>query len=193
MLLLTGEYEGTVDEKGRVFISNKLRSQIDCDEHGSNFYLTIGPNGVLSLYPEKYFRQFALAESPGTAAPDEAVVFERMSFALASKVERLGQICFRQFPAVPATDYAGKTGYSAKTKQRTLRRRFMYRTEMDHCQAVLDSLTGDRATDEQTFTSINILAERLGNVRKQHRALIDVEFSPFVQELVEQEMKLAVS
>ena len=69
----------------------------------------------------------------------------------------------------------------------------MYRTEMDHCQTVLDSLTGDRATDEQTFTSINILAERLGNVRKLHRALIDVEFSPFVQELVEQEMKLAVS
>ena len=87
MFYLTGEYEGTLDEKGRVFISNKLRSQIDCDEHGSNFYLTIGPNGVLSLYPEKYFRQFAFAESPGTAAPDEAIVFERMSFALASKVE----------------------------------------------------------------------------------------------------------
>jgi MraZ protein len=87
MLLLTGEYEGTVDEKGRVFISNKLRSQIDCDKHGSNFYLTLGPNGVLSLYPEKYFKQFALGESPGTAAPDEAVVFERMSFALANKVE----------------------------------------------------------------------------------------------------------
>ena len=87
MLLLTGEYEGTVDEKGRVFISNKLRSQIDCDEHGSSFYLTLGPNGILCLYPEKYFRQIALAESPGTAAPDEAVVFERMSFALASKVE----------------------------------------------------------------------------------------------------------
>ncbi|MGA2916392.1 MAG: hypothetical protein ABSE89_10235 [Sedimentisphaerales bacterium] len=87
MLLLTGEYEGTIDEKGRVFISNKLRGQIDCDEHGSNFYLTIGPNGVLSLYPEKYFRQFALGESPGMAAPDEAVVFERMSFALANKVE----------------------------------------------------------------------------------------------------------
>jgi len=87
MLLLTGEYEGTVDEKGRVFISNKLRSQIDCDEHGSSFYLTLGPNGILCLYPEKYFRQIALAESPGTVAPDEAVVFERMSFALASKVE----------------------------------------------------------------------------------------------------------
>jgi MraZ protein len=87
MLLLTGEYEGTVDEKGRVFISNKLRSQIDCDEHGSNFYLTLGANGILCLYPEKYFKQIALAESPGTVAPDEAVVFERMNFALAGKVE----------------------------------------------------------------------------------------------------------
>ncbi len=87
MLLLTGEYESTVDEKGRVFVTNKLRSQIDCDKHGSSFYLTVGTNGVLSLYPEKYFQQIALAESPGTVAPDESVVFERMNFAMASKVE----------------------------------------------------------------------------------------------------------
>ena len=87
MLLLTGEYEGTLDEKGRLFVSNKIRNQIDADEHGSSFYLTLGVNGVLCLYPEKNFKQIALAESPGTVAPDEAVVFERMSFALASKVE----------------------------------------------------------------------------------------------------------
>ncbi|MCD4830248.1 MAG: hypothetical protein K8R02_00400 [Anaerohalosphaeraceae bacterium] len=87
MLLLTGEYEGTLDDKGRIFVSNKLRSQIDCDEHGSNFYLTLGANGVLCLYPEKYFQQIALAESPGMVAPDESIVFERMSFALASRVE----------------------------------------------------------------------------------------------------------
>ena len=48
MLLLTGEYEGTVDEKGRVFISNKLRNQIDCDEHGSSFYLATGPKASRS-------------------------------------------------------------------------------------------------------------------------------------------------
>jgi MraZ protein len=87
MLLLTGEYEGTLDEKGRVFISNKLRSQIDCDEHGGSLYLTLSSNGILSLYPEKCFQKIALAESPGTVAPDEAVVFERMSFALANRVE----------------------------------------------------------------------------------------------------------
>jgi MraZ protein len=87
MLLLTGEYQHVVDEKGRVLVSNKLRSQIDADEHGSNFYLVLGANGILCLYPEKCFRQIPLAIAPGATAPDEAVVFERMSFALASKVE----------------------------------------------------------------------------------------------------------
>ena len=87
MLLLTGEYQHVVDGKSRVLISNKLRSQIDADEHGSNFYLVLGANGILCLYPEKYFEQIVLAGAPATSAPDEAVAFERISFALASKVE----------------------------------------------------------------------------------------------------------
>ena len=91
MLLLTGEYQHVVDGKSRVLISTKLRSQIDADEHGSNFYLVLGANGILCLYPERYFEQIALAVAPGVAAPDEAVAFERISFALASKVELDGQ------------------------------------------------------------------------------------------------------
>jgi len=91
MLLLTGEYQHVVDNKSRVLISNKLRNQIDVDEHGSNFYLVLGANGILCLYPEKYFEQIALAVTPGITAPDEAIVFERISFAMSSKVELDGQ------------------------------------------------------------------------------------------------------
>jgi len=69
----------------------------------------------------------------------------------------------------------------------------MLTMEQDHCKIVLDSITGNSTTDEQTFTSINVLAERLDNVRKVHRSLIDVEFSPYVQAMAEQEMKLAIS
>jgi MraZ protein len=87
MLLLTGEYQHVVDGKGRVLVSNKLRSQIDVDEHGSNFYLVLGANGVLCLYPERYFEQIVLSVAPGATAADEAVAFERISFAMASKVE----------------------------------------------------------------------------------------------------------
>ncbi|MBN1796356.1 MAG: hypothetical protein JW804_06765 [Sedimentisphaerales bacterium] len=87
MLLLTGEYQHVIDEKGRVLISNKLRSQVDADEHGSSFYLVLGANGVLCIYPEKYFERIVLAITPDTGAADEAVAFERMSFSLTSKVE----------------------------------------------------------------------------------------------------------
>jgi len=87
MLLLTGEYQHAVDGKGRVLISNKLRSQIDVDKHGANFYLVLGANGILCLYPEKYFEQIVLSVAPSATAPDEAVAFERISFALASKIE----------------------------------------------------------------------------------------------------------
>ncbi len=87
MLLLTGEYEHVIDGKSRVLISNKLRNQIDAEEHGSNFYLVLGANGILCLYPEKYFERIILAVAHGNAAPDEILVFERMSSAMANKVE----------------------------------------------------------------------------------------------------------
>jgi MraZ protein len=87
MLLLTGEYQHVVDDKGRVLVSNKLRNQIDVDEHGGNFYLVLGANGVLCLYPERYFEQIVLSVAPSATAPDEAVAFERISFALSSRVE----------------------------------------------------------------------------------------------------------
>jgi len=91
MLLLTGEYQHVVDEKGRVLVSNKLRNQIDSNEHGSNFYLVLGANGILCLYPEKYFERISSSIAPNSTAPDEAVAFERLSFALAGKVELDGQ------------------------------------------------------------------------------------------------------
>lgn len=87
MLLLTGEYEHVIDSKGRILVSNKLRNQIDVDKHGGSFYLVLGANGILCLYPEKYFEQVALAAASESTPPDESVAFERMSFALASKME----------------------------------------------------------------------------------------------------------
>jgi MraZ protein len=87
MLKLTGEYQHVVDDKGRVLVSNKLRNQIDADEHGVNFYLVLGANGILCLYPEKCFEQLVLSVAPGATAPDEAVAFERISFAMSSKIE----------------------------------------------------------------------------------------------------------
>jgi len=87
MRLLTGEYEHIIDDKGRVLVSNKLRTQIDVDEHGGNFYLVVGANGILCLYPEKCFERITSVMAQKDAAPDESVAFERMSFAMAGRVE----------------------------------------------------------------------------------------------------------
>ena len=87
MLLLTGEYQHVIDNKSRVLVSTKLRNQIDAVKHGSNFYLVLGANGILCLYPERYFEQLITTAGSEKCAPDEAVAFERMSFALTSKVE----------------------------------------------------------------------------------------------------------
>jgi MraZ protein len=87
MLLLTGEYQHAIDEKGRVLIPKNLRSQIDAEQYGCSFYLIYGTNGILCLYPEKYFERLMHAGAPTATAPDEAIAFERISFALAGKVE----------------------------------------------------------------------------------------------------------
>jgi MraZ protein len=87
MLLLTGEYQHVIDKKGRVLIANKLRSQIDSESCGSDFYVVLGANGILCIYPERCYEQLISSMSPSGAAADEAVSFERMSFALSQKLE----------------------------------------------------------------------------------------------------------
>ena len=87
MLLLTGEYRHVVDKKGRVLIANRLRSQIDESEYGSHFYLLLGANGILCLYPDQYFERMSGSVVPDVTASDEAVAFERMSFAFANRIE----------------------------------------------------------------------------------------------------------
>lgn len=84
-LLLTGEYKHSVEEKSRLLISNKLRRQIDPDGCGRNLYIVLGANGILCLYHEEYYEQMAFAGRPELVAPDEAVAFERITFALSSK------------------------------------------------------------------------------------------------------------
>ena len=69
----------------------------------------------------------------------------------------------------------------------------MITMETNHCQIVGESLCGERNTDEQTFSSIAVLSDRLEQLRKIHRAFIDVDFSPEVRALSEQEMVLALS
>lgn len=83
--LITGEIEHAIDSSNRLFLSRKLKSQMGGDEIGMVAYLAPGPNGVLSLYTEVAYKRYVY--SLRAAETGDPVVFERMMFALGTKIE----------------------------------------------------------------------------------------------------------
>ena len=69
----------------------------------------------------------------------------------------------------------------------------MLATRCDHFEMVTESLLGKRAVDEETFSSIAELSERLEKLKEDSSLFADVEFSPYVEELASCEMMLAIS
>ena len=63
----------------------------------------------------------------------------------------------------------------------------------NHCQIVEQSLTGERAVDEQTFASLAVLNERLERLKNLDAVFGDVTFSPDVKKLSRQRSAVAVS
>jgi len=66
MALFVGEFEQTIDAKHRLAISASLREQIVAEEDGRNFFLVLGPDRHLWLYPDLYYRRLVatLRRSP---------------------------------------------------------------------------------------------------------------------------------
>ena len=58
--------------------------------------------------------------------------------------------------------------------------------ESNYCRIVNESLSGERDVDENTFAALAVLSDRLERLRKIDVALTGVEFSPYVDSLVNQ-------
>ena len=69
----------------------------------------------------------------------------------------------------------------------------MLATHCDNVKIVGDSLCGARPIDEETFSSISVLQERLERLKKNSNLFADITFSPHVDELASHEMMLAIS
>lgn len=57
MPLFVGEFEQSIDAKKRLAIASALREGMDPEEDGENFYLVLGPDRHLWLYPDRYYRR----------------------------------------------------------------------------------------------------------------------------------------
>ena len=98
MLILTGEFELTIDEKNRLSIPVRVREQVLTPEHGTAFYQVLGVDRIISLYPDRYYERIALAVAPRKVAPDESLAFDRINYALAGRVEldRQGRVLLNE-------------------------------------------------------------------------------------------------
>ena len=68
----------------------------------------------------------------------------------------------------------------------------MIKVESNHCQIVRDSITGEKAVDDETFDSLAVLTERLERLKKLDGAFSNVAFSSAVERLMRQEVAYSV-
>lgn len=59
----------------------------------------------------------------------------------------------------------------------------MIEAESNHCRIVAASLTGQREVDDQTFSSLAVLAERLERLKEQNEAFSGIAFSSAARQL----------
>lgn len=86
-LLLIGEYELTIDEKNRLLIPAEIRKQMNPERDGIAFYMVIGLNRKLWLYPERSYEEMVFQVRPEITPGEEHLAFSHVNFGLASRIE----------------------------------------------------------------------------------------------------------
>ncbi len=86
MALFVGEFDLVLDAKHRLAIPAALREQILPAEDGTNFYLVLGPDRHLWLYPDQYYRQL-LSTVQRSPLPSRKAQRMDLLFALARMVK----------------------------------------------------------------------------------------------------------
>ena len=84
MPFFTGEHESKIGAKRRLAISSALREDVD-PEDGDKFYLILGPDKHLWLYPDEYYRKLA-ANLKRSLLPSQQARKLSLFFAMARKV-----------------------------------------------------------------------------------------------------------
>ena len=92
-----GEYESTIDDKGRVILPAKLRDDMNEDRDGAGFYVTYGPDGCIELCPPAEWdrRVEAVRKAP---AKEKARRFQRTVSSLTKRngLDKQGRIRISQ-------------------------------------------------------------------------------------------------
>lgn len=85
--LLYGSHELLVDEKNRLFIPASIRRSLNPEAHGAAFFVKLGLNGTLWMYPERYYEELAGREPSGLSPTEDELDYDQFNFALADRLE----------------------------------------------------------------------------------------------------------
>ena len=86
-LLLIGEYELMIDEKGRLLIPSDIRKSMNPERDGTSLFLVLGLNRKPWLYPEFKYLELVNQMQSDITPGEEALDFAHANFALANKLE----------------------------------------------------------------------------------------------------------
>ena len=86
-LVLSGNFDLTVDDKNRILVPSEVRKKLDPERDGEAFFLVTGRDGRLWLYPERHY-ELLVSRDPSELTPSEdTLAFDRLMLGLASRVE----------------------------------------------------------------------------------------------------------
>ncbi len=99
IMLLTGTFDRSIDEKLRVAIPKRLRVAMDCPEGGA-LYVAPGTDESLAVYTEETFSRLAERLEGASPTGQDVRAFIRLFYAQAQRAELDGQGRVRIPPAL---------------------------------------------------------------------------------------------
>jgi MraZ protein len=103
-IVLYGEFDLAVDDKGRLSIPSEVRKSLDLERDGKAFFVVVGENKRTWLYPERTYEKM-ISNPVSEISPGKDVnLFNQLNYGMASKVE---------------WDKQGRIGLPEKTIRRT--------------------------------------------------------------------------
>jgi transcriptional regulator MraZ len=84
--LLYGSYEISIDPKNRMLIPAEIRESIDQEQDGNCFFVVIGSNSKLWLYPDRYYKALVTQQPAELLPADDALEFDHLNFSAAHRL-----------------------------------------------------------------------------------------------------------
>jgi MraZ protein len=83
--VLYGEFDLAIDEKNRLSIPSEVRKSLDPERDGDKFFLIVGVNKWLWLYPDRSYETMVSKLASEMAPGEDMLDFDQMNFAMADR------------------------------------------------------------------------------------------------------------